>query len=182
MNVPHEQNARKISPLATGLAGAAAGAAAVWLMDRADWFMWNREDEATRARTLSVRPGGEAPAGVLAATAEQHIGARTTNRQHKWAEVAVHYAIGVGPAAVYSLTRDKLPVSGATRGLLYGFGLFLLQDEALNAVTGLSAKPQRYPRQAHARGLVAHLVYGVATEVSLNFMQKALSGSDSRSA
>ena len=181
MNVNREQSPQNIAPLATGLMGAVAGAVGVWLMDRADWFMWNREDGAARAKTVAVRPGGEAPAGVLASRVEKHVGARPTDRQHDVAEVAIHYVIGVGPAAIYSLTRDKLPVSGAARGLLYGLGLFLIQDEALNAASGLSAKPQRYPWQPHARGLVAHLVYGLTTEVSLNLMQKALGGSNGRS-
>jgi len=181
MNIAREQSAPNNSPLATALMGAAAGAVAVWLMDRADWFMWNREDEATRAKTVAIRPGGEAPAGVLASKIEKSIGARPTDRQHELVELAVHYAIGIGPAAMYALNRDKVPVSGATRGLLYGLGLFVLQDEALNAATGLSAKPQRYPWQAHARGLVAHLVYGLATEVSLNVMRRALGNSTFRS-
>lgn len=182
MNVHPVPSARTIGPLATGLMGAAAGAVGVWLLDRVDWFMWNREDQASRAQTVAVRPGGEAPAGVLASAIEKLIGAQPTDDQHQLTETAVHYTIGVGPAVIYALTRDKLPVSGPTRGLLYGLVLFLVQDEALNAVTGLSAKPQRYPWQPHARGLVAHLVYGLATEVSLNLMQKAWGGTGSSSA
>jgi len=49
-----------------------------------------------------------------------------------------------------------------------------MQDEVLNTVTGLGARPQRYPWQAHARGLVAHIVYGVATELVLNLVENAV--------
>jgi uncharacterized membrane protein YagU involved in acid resistance len=87
---------------------------------------------------------------------------------------AVHYSIGVAPAIGYALLRDKLPGSGVARGALYGAGLFLMQDEVLNTVTGLGAKPQRYPWQAHARGIVAHTVYGVATELVLNLLDNAV--------
>ena len=45
-----------------------------------------------------------------------------------------------------------------------------MQDEALNAITGLSARPGQYPWQAHARGLVAHVVYGLVTDIALNAM------------
>ena len=58
--------------------------------------------------------------------------------------------------------------------MLYGAGLFALQDEGLNSVTGLGAKPQDYPWQAHARGLVAHLVYGIVTELALSAIEKGL--------
>ena len=44
----------------------------------------------------------------------------------------------------------------------------------MNSVTGLGAKPQDYPWQAHARGLMAHLAYGIATELALNAADKAL--------
>jgi len=169
---------------AKALMGAAAGAIGVWALDRADWFMWNHESEEARQRTRSVRPRGEPPANVAATKLEEMFGLHLTRDQHETAGFATHYAIGVGPAAVYALVRDKLPGKGPARGLLYGLGMFLLQDEALNTATGLGAKPQAYPWQAHARGLVAHLVYGVVTEVALNAMEKSLgrTGDTARSA
>jgi len=154
------------------LIGAAAGAFGVWALDRADWFMWNHESEASRFRTTAVRPGGEPPAHVAASKIEQMFGLNPTPQQHELAAAVTHYGIGIAPAVLYALYRDKLPVKGPARGLLYGLGLFLLQDEALNSASGLAAKPQDYPWQAHARGLVAHLVYGVATELALNMMEK----------
>jgi hypothetical protein len=57
------------------------------------------------------------------------------------------------------------------RGLLYGLGLFLILDEAVNAA-GLAADPRRYPWQAHARGLVAHLVLGVVTDAALSVLEE----------
>lgn len=84
----------------------------------------------------------------------------------------VHYAIGIAPAIGYALLRDRLPMSGVARGALYGAGLFLTQDEVLNTVTGLGAKPQNYPWQAHARGLVAHTAYGIVTELALALADK----------
>lgn len=42
-----------------------------------------------------------------------------------------------------------------------------MQDEALNAMTGLSGPPRKYPWQAHARGLIAHVVYGMVVDAVL---------------
>lgn len=165
---------RELGIAATAVMGAAAGAVGVWALDRVDWFMWDRLDEETRARTIAARPGGEPPAHVLVGKVERMAGIAPSERQHEIAGQIVHYTIGIGPAVGYALTRDKLPGRGPVRGLLYGFGLFLAQDEALNTVSGLGAKPQDYPWQAHARGLIAHLVYGVATELALNAMEKAV--------
>ncbi len=47
-------------------------------------------------------------------------------------------------------------------------------------MTGLGAEPGRYPWQAHARGLVAHIVYGLATELALNLAGKALAKNQGR--
>lgn len=157
---------------ATAAMGMVAGAIGVWALDRADYFMWNREDPETRAATRAVRPHGEPPAGVLVTEIEKASGRELSDEQHEAAEQMVHYAIGIGPAAGYALLRDKLPVRGPARGLLYGFGVFLMQDEGMNAVTRLGANPRDYPWQAHGRGLVAHLVYGLTTELALTGMER----------
>lgn len=156
------------------LMGAAAGAVGTWALDRADWRMWKHESQDARLQTNSVRPFGEPPAHVFVKKAEQTLGLNPTPEQHEIAGVAVHYGIGITPAIVYSIVRDKLPGEGPVRGLLYGLSLFLLQDEAVNAATGLAAKPQKYPWQAHARGLLSHLVYGLATEMVLNLMDRSV--------
>ena len=93
---------------------------------------------------------------------------------------AVHYGLGIAPGAIYGAYRDSIPGPSAVRGLGYGLALFLFQDEFVNSAVGTAAKPGEYPWQAHARGLVAHLALGLATEMALNGMNR-LSGGDSSS-
>ena len=168
----HEQQERS-SVLATALAGAAAGAVGTAALDSVDWFLWDREDPASKRQTEEVRPGGEPPADVLVGRMENAAGAQASERTHHRRGVAMHYAIGIAPAVGYALAREKLPVKGVAGGALFGLGLWLLQDELLNSVTGLGAKPQDYPWQAHARGLAAHLAYGVVTELALGVVDRA---------
>jgi uncharacterized membrane protein YagU involved in acid resistance len=159
----------------TALIGAAAGIVGVVVLDRVDWFLFNREDEATRERTRQVRPGGKPPADVLVQQVADATGAELDEDRKKTLGMLTHYTIGIAPAVAYALLRNKLPVpSGVARGAVYGAGLWLTQDEALNTVTGLGAKPQDYPWQDHARGLVAHTAYGIATELALNAAEKAM--------
>lgn len=153
------------------LGGLAAGAVGVWALDRIDWFMWNREDPKARARTTAVRPGGEPPAQALVSKVEAATGTYLKPRTHEALSQAVHYSVGIAPAVGYALMRDRLPATGVARGALFGAGLFLTQDEGLNTLTGLGAKPQDYPWQAHARGIIAHAAYGIVTELTLNFLQ-----------
>ncbi len=161
------------NPLLIAAMGMVAGAIGVWALDRVDYFLWNREDPETRARTRAVRPYGEPPAGVVVTELEQASGRGLGEEQHEAAQTAVHYAIGIGPAAGYALVRNQLP-GGPARGLLYGLGVFLLQDEGINAVTRLGANPRDYPWQAHGRGLISHLVYGLTTELALSAMERLL--------
>jgi hypothetical protein len=155
--------------------GAIAGAIAVWAMDRLDWFMFEHEDQAARRRTESVRPEGLDPAHVSANRAAEAMGTELHPKQPHPAGVAIHYALGIGPAAIYGAFREKLPVERHGQdfwyGLGLGLGLFVIQDEGLNQALGLSGKQKDYPWQAHARGLIAHLTLGLVTNTMLNLLQ-----------
>ena len=149
------------------LAGALAGAAAVWVMDRVDWFTYRHgiDTEETRRQTEAARPGGMDPAHVAAAKGARLLGLRPPEpMQENPAGLAVHYAIGIAPAMLYAAVRREAPVVAAGHGTLLGLAMSLLEDELANPLLGLSAPQHRYPWTAHARGLIAHLVYGAVTE------------------
>ncbi|MXQ14809.1 catalase family protein [Microvirga makkahensis] len=157
------------------LAGAIAGAAAVWVMDRVDWFNYRRglDSPRTRRRTQQARPRGMDPAHLVAAETADTAGASLTPRQLDAAGLAVHYGFGMMPGALYGALRGRVAYLDAGRGSLFGLGLFLIKDEGINAAVGLSGRPRDYPWTAHARGLVAHLVYGLVTDA----LCRAFSGS-----
>src|SRR3954447_2144511 len=156
------------------LAGALAGAAAVWVMDRVDWFNYRRglDDERTRRQTRRARPRGMDPAHVLAAQTTEAAGVAMSTRQLHTAGLAVHYGLGAVPGALYGALRGRVAYVDAGRGSLFGLGLFLTKDEALNPISGLSGRPQDYPWTAHARGFIAHLVYGVVTDTLCRLMTR----------
>src|SRR4051812_17739265 len=91
------------------LAGALAGAAAVWVMDRVDWFNYRRglDDERTRRQTRRARPRGMDPAHVLAAQATEAVGVAMSSRQLHRAGLAVHYGLGALPGALYGTLRGR---------------------------------------------------------------------------
>jgi hypothetical protein len=140
-------------------------------LDRLDSFMYDHEDPQARRRTQEVRPQGLDPAHRLANKIAGVFGTELSPRQPHPAGIAIHYGLAVGPGALYGALYDRYPALGTGRGALYGFGLFLLQDELLNTVTGLAARPSRYPWQAHARGLVAHVAYGIVTDMVFRFLK-----------
>lgn len=147
------------------LIGAAAGAAAVYVFDKLDWFMYEHEDDAATAQTKAARPGGEAPAHVMATRASKVSGLGAAPKEKLG--TGIHYGLGVGPGAAYGLLRRRLPLVSAGRGTLFGLAMFLVEDELLNTLMRTAGKPQDYPWQAHARGLVSHLVYGFVLDTLL---------------
>jgi len=160
------------STLAKVAAGAAAGALGVFVLDRLDWFLFRWMSEADRERTRAARPNGEPPAEALVTRVSEGAGKPLSRSTHRGASLATHYAIGIAPAIGYALMRDRLPGTGSARGAAYGLAMFALQDEGLNTVSGLGGKPGAYPWQDHARGLAAHLAYGVVTEAALNRFER----------
>ncbi|MBA3325733.1 MAG: DUF1440 domain-containing protein [Rhodobacteraceae bacterium] len=155
------------------LAGALAGAAAIWTLDRVDWFNYRHlDDEDSRRATERARPGGMDPAHVAANRLARGLGAEPPlpARQNAYG-LAVHYGIGVAPAALYGALRGRAPYVDAGRGAAFGLVLFLAQDEGLNTILRLSGRPRDYPWQAHARGVIAHVAYGMTLDALLRVLR-----------
>lgn len=169
----HKRNGRRNDDLVGDLVkGAVAGAVGVWALDKVTWAMWNREDPQLLDREREARPGGMDPAHVMANRAAEAVGQELEPPQPNPAGVGVHYALGVMPGAIYGALQKRVDGVGAGGGLLYGLGLFLMQDEGLNPLMGTSGKPWEYPWQAHARGLVGHLVLGAVTHATFQALDR----------
>ncbi|WP_218013793.1 DUF1440 domain-containing protein [Rubellimicrobium rubrum] len=150
--------------LGTVLKGAVAGAAAMWVLDRVDWAMWDAEASETRAETRRVRPGGLDPAHVAANRITGAFGKELNPSQPHPAGIALHYAFGMVPTIAYALLRHRYPVVAAGGGVGFGLAATVIEDEGMNPLLGLAAPPQDYPWQDHARAVVAHVVLGVVAE------------------
>ena len=80
--------------------GAVAGAVATFVLDRVDWFVYGLEPEWSQRQTWEVRPEHKDPAHVIASKIAETFGAGPIPQGHA-AGLAVHYAIGITPAALY---------------------------------------------------------------------------------
>jgi uncharacterized membrane protein YagU involved in acid resistance len=84
----------------------------------------------------------------------------------------MHYALGIFPGAVYAVVRDRFRPVRAGRGILFGLALWVVNDELLNSALGLSGPPEAYPLSSHLRGLIGHLVLGVATDLGIELADR----------
>lgn len=163
------------SLLSEAVKGAVAGAVGVWALDKVTWAIWNRTDrEKLRHEEEAARPRGMDPAHVMANRAAEAMGMHLTPEQPHPAGMAVHYGIGVVPAAAYGALRHRVPVLTTGGGTLFGLGLFLMQDEGLNPILGTSGRPTEYPAEAHVRGLIGHLVFGATMNASLKLLDQVM--------
>jgi hypothetical protein len=152
--------------------GALAGATAVWVMDQVGWFLYRREDPRAVLLEKKARVKGIDVAHVAANKMATAFGAKLSPRQPNPAGIAVHYALGIIPGALYGPLRHRVPGISSGRGLVYGLGLFLLNDEMIAPLLGLASGPTAYPWQAHARGLISHLVVGAATHAGIDALDQ----------
>jgi uncharacterized membrane protein YagU involved in acid resistance len=151
----------------TAIRGAVAGLVATWVMDRVTTAMWDRESAEDKAREEAAWPNGKPSVPNLVDLGSRITGVHFSPRARPAVDEVTHYLLGVGPGVLYALLRHRVPVIGAGRGFVYGLVLFAVNDELLNTAMGLAGPPGAYPLAAHTRGLVGHVVLGVATDAAL---------------
>ena len=164
------QDPKDMDVVANVVKGALAGAVGVWALDQVTWAMWNREDPEALEQERQARPGGLDPAHVMANRVAHTMGVELTPKQPNAAGMAVHYSLGVVPGALYGVLRHEMKGLNTGHGALFGLGLGILQDQLINSLIGTSGAPSDYPQEAHIRGLVGHVVYGVVTDMVLEML------------
>jgi hypothetical protein len=157
----------------TLIAGAAAGAAATWVMGKVTTWLYDNESIGARQLEDAAR-GGTTAYGAAAAKLAEASGVEITAEQRDTAGAGLHWALGVAGGAGYALARKRWPEVAAMYGVAFGLGFFLVFDELLNPVLGLTPGPAAFPWQAHARGLAGHLAYGVANNVVLDVVDRVM--------
>jgi hypothetical protein len=157
------------------LKGAIAGAAGMWGMDQLSWYLYRREDPAAHRKEKEAQIGGMYTTHVAAKKLLDPFGISLSDKQFNAAGKVVQYGLGMAPGALYAVYRDRMKVNSSLKGLLYGFGLFVVVDEVVMPLLGLASGPRAYPWQAHVRGLVDHLALGVTTDAALNALNRAAS-------
>jgi hypothetical protein len=155
------------------LTGAVAGAAATWLMGQATTWMYAREDERAKRREEQAR-GGVTALQRAAEKAADAAGIQLSTEQRRTAGQVIHWVLGAAGGAFYQVARRRQPSVGAAFGLPFGLAFFLAVDELMNPLLGLTPGPQAFPWQAHARGLGGHLVYGAATDLILQGLDRVV--------
>lgn len=151
--------------------GAVAGTIGVIATDKVGWHLYRREETSVREQEKEARIEGLDTAHAVANKAAGLVGKKLTPAQPHPAGIAVHYALGILPAVLLAIYIKRYPHIGLWNGTVYGIALFAANDELMAPALRTAARPTKYPWQAHARGLVSHLVLGVTTVITLRALQ-----------
>lgn len=149
--------------------GAVAGVVATWVMGKVTSYMYEHEDPAAQKEYEKVTGGKYVP-DRTAETIERTLGLEVTKEQHQLLAEGSHWSLGIGAGATYALLRHRVDYADWGQGLAFGFAFWAFFDEGMTWLTGLAEPPQDYPWQAHARGLVGHLAYGLVAETTIDLL------------
>ena len=127
-------------------------------------LQWVTPDSVGR-QEKRVRPGGSS--SLVAARKTAYGLDRSPNRQGMaLLGKAIHFGIGMAWGPVYGLLRRHGGLGPFGAALASGAAMSLVLDEGVVPALGLSAPNRDYPAFTHARGFLAHLVYGAAAALA----------------
>jgi len=123
---------------------------------------WQERSEDQNSNELAA----QAIAGVV-------LGRRLTHDELRLAAPFLHYSFGASVGALYGAYAEGR--SRDASGAAFGTTVWVAADEIAMPLLGLSDATTRRPFEMHMQSLMAHLVYGTATELTRRSVQ-ALSG------
>ncbi len=156
--MPHSRDG-----LVTAVEGLIGGAVATKVMDPITVYMYDHESAAARRREDEARAGKHVY-DVAAERIDRTFGLGLSEEALKRFGWGLHWAIVLGAGVTYAFLRRRRPEVSRFHGMAYGLAFEGVVDQVASTVLGLAARPTAYPWQTHARGVVAHLAYGLAIE------------------
>jgi uncharacterized membrane protein YagU involved in acid resistance len=125
-------------------------------------------------RRGSEREDDTAAVRASRAVAEPLLGRRLTHHEAERGGILAHYLMGKSSGALYGTVAELVPGIAAGRGVPFGLAVWLVADEGIVPLAGLSKKPTEYGSATHLHAAVSHLVYGLATDVVRRTVRRML--------
>ncbi len=129
-------------------------------MERISSWLYEREGDADREREDAARPGP--PYRIAAQETTALMGPNLSETALDKAALVSHYGPGASWAPTYALLRRRTGLGPVAAGLTSGAAMSAIVDEGLTPALGCSAPNRAHPLATHVRGVVAHLVSGLA--------------------
>lgn len=148
--------------------GGVAGGAATWVMDLITTGVLKGQSPDVTQLEEQAWPNGKPAIENAVDALESKASIRLDEKQRALVIQCIHYGLGAVPGAAYAVLRRRVPLLGAARGMLFGAGLWALNDEFLNTKLGFAGPFDAYPMETHLRGLIGHTTLGAATDTFID--------------
>lgn len=148
------------------LAGAMAGIAGGMALVGSRQMMYKLTSKRAKRREREIEPRD--PFIVLAQKLQKLTGISMTKRQEKLFEQIVLTKLSAMAGSTYLLIARKWPLGWLNGGVVFGTLFWAIEDEGIGPALGLVGDNTKYPAEAHLRGLVSHIIFGVVTAALLN--------------
>ena len=100
---------------------------------------------------------------VLAQNLQKATGKTMTEHGEQVFEQGVANSLGAAMGAAYALTARRWKLGWLAGGTVFGTLFWLIEDEGIGPALGLAGDNTKYPLEAHLRGLLAHVTFGIVT-------------------
>ncbi len=141
--------------------GAFAGLIGGFALAGAAQIMYNLTNKQKRQEEENIEPRD--PFIVLADKLQKSTGIEMNDQQKKVFEQCVATTMGVGAGTAYAALARKWKLNWLAGGTLFGTIFFVVEDEGRGTAMGLFGDNTKYPLEAHIRGLVSHVAFGIVT-------------------
>jgi putative membrane protein len=131
-------------------------------------------ENAERGAEESKENQDDATVKAASAISEGIFGHELKEDQRKAAGAAVHYAFGTATGGLYGAVAEFAPEVTLGAGLPFGAAFWLVADETVVPLLGLSKPATEYPVSTHAYAFASHLVFGLTAELVRRALRKAV--------
>lgn len=149
----------------------AAGYIATRVSDGAQRWFYRMTPVSEKLREPDY-PGCSA-AEQAARMAADSVGMARSHRRISLMKTGIHYGLGMVWSAMYPPLRRR-GIGPVAAGAVTGASLSLFVDEALCPALGITAPNSAYPPSSHARGVLTHLVYGLAVACAAESLHRVV--------
>lgn len=141
--------------------GAFAGLIGGFALAGAAQVMYNLTSEDKKREEADIEPRD--PFIVLADKLQNLTGVKLNERQKKVFEQSTVTTVALASGMAYAALARKSKLNWLAKGAIFGALFWAIEDEGMGTALGLFGDNTKYPLEAHIRGLVAHVAFGVVT-------------------
>lgn len=152
------------------LIGGIAGVAGTMAMPMVTKFIYKYESQEKKELEEKLRP--EPPFKTMTKKMVGAVNANPSKDTLQKLSMGMHWGYGVAWGALYGILRKKYPALSKFGGAPFGALFFLIGDELINTAFKITPPPQKFPIDAHVRGLAGHLAFTAAAEGTSKLLHK----------